>query len=469
MPPAVLAVILAAGRGTRMRSGKAKVLHTLLGRPLLDWVLRAVEAAGAEPVLAVVGHQAEAVEAGFTGRARFIRQDPPLGTGHAVKAAAAEIARHRDRAVLVVNGDLPLLRGESLTALVAHHRATGARATLLSARLHEPGAYGRVVRGEDGAVRAIVEARDASTEQRAIDEINAGVYVFEPTELLAALEQLEARNAQGEYYLTDVIARLVATGARVEAVVAPEPREALGVNSLAELAALAVDLQRERNQALMATGVVIEHPETTWVCPDAEVAPDAVLRAGTFLEGRTRVGRGAVIGPFARLVDCEVGEAAQVLDHCLLREARVGAHATIGPFAHLRPETSVGEGARVGNFVELKKTQLGAGAKAPHLSYLGDAVIGPRANIGAGTITCNYDGQHKHPTQIGEGAFVGSDATLVAPLSVGAGSYVGAGSTITKDVPADALAIGRARQVVKPGWAKRRRDARAKGPHDPGR
>jgi bifunctional UDP-N-acetylglucosamine pyrophosphorylase / glucosamine-1-phosphate N-acetyltransferase len=453
----VQALILAAGRGTRLKSALPKVLHSAAGAPLLEGPLRAVQAAGADPVTVVVGHGAPAVEAAFAGRARFLLQDPPLGTGHAVLTARPALAGSGGT-LLVVNGDLPLLRKETIEVLLAHHRARGAAATLLSAVLADGASYGRVLRDASGSVAAIVEAKDASGQERAVREINAGLYAFEIAPLLEALDRIEPKNAQGEYYLTDVIERLVARGLRVAAVPAEDPQEALGVNTFEELAAADRALVARRLRELMLAGVAVEDPDSTRISLQAVVEPGARIRPFTFLEGRSRVGRGAVVGPFVRLENSMVGEDALVQDHCLLRDAVVEAGATIGPFAHLRPETRVGRRAKVGNFVELKKTELGEGAKAPHLSYLGDATIGAGANVGAGTITCNYDGAAKYPTSIGAGAFIGSDSTLVAPVRIGAGAYVAAGSAITEDVPADALALGRARQVVKPGWARARRE-----------
>jgi len=458
----VQAVILAAGKGTRMKSARAKVLHPLGGDTLLGLVVRTVQSLGVEPVTVVVGHQADAVESAFAGRGLgFVRQDRPLGTGHAVLAARERIAAHPARTALVLYGDLPLLRPETLSRLLEAHHTTGAAATLLSVVLDDPAEYGRVVRDGDGSVRAIVENKDATPEQKRIREINAGVYAFQPPRLLEALTRLRPQNAQGEYYLTDVVALLLEAGHRVGVVTAADSREALGVNSHAELAEAARILRRRRCLALMAAGVGVEAPDTTFVGPDVEVVADALLRPFTVLEGRTKLAAGAVVGPFVRIVDSQVGPGAQVLDHCLLRECVVEEGASVGPFAHVRPESRIGARAKVGNFVELKKTHLGDGSKAPHLSYIGDATVGPGVNIGAGTITCNYDGTHKHPTRIEAGAFVGSDTTLVAPVTVGEGAYIAAGSAITEDVPAGALALGRARQVNKEGWAAARRSKKA--------
>jgi bifunctional UDP-N-acetylglucosamine pyrophosphorylase/glucosamine-1-phosphate N-acetyltransferase len=458
------ALVLAAGKGTRMKSARPKVLHSAFELPLLEHVLRAVASLDPKPVTVVVGHQGDLVETLFKDRGlTFLRQEPQLGTGHAVRSASPVVARQPERPLLVVYGDMPLLRPETLRSLAQAHRAQGASVSLLTCLLEHPGAYGRVLRGSDGRVLRIVEAADASPAERAVREINAGVYVFDVPVLLRALERLDHGNAQGELYLTDVVEHVAREGGRIEARVCEDETEALGVNTLEELAQASELLRRRRLAALMAAGVIVERPDTVSVGPDAEVEPDTVLRAFTLVEGRSIIEAGARVGPFVRLVNCRVAAGAEILDHCLLCDSAVGPGASVGPFAHVRPESVIGAKAKVGNFVELKKTRLGEGSKAPHLSYLGDSLIGPRVNVGAGTITCNYDGVHKHPTEIEAGAFVGSNATLVAPVKVGEGAYIAAGSTITEDVPKDALALGRARQVTKPGWAARRREGRDKG------
>jgi bifunctional UDP-N-acetylglucosamine pyrophosphorylase/glucosamine-1-phosphate N-acetyltransferase len=374
--------------------------------------------------------------------------------------AREAVAVHPERPLLVINADMPLLQPGSLLRLLELRASRGAALALLTGTPSDPGSFGRVVRGEGSRVVAVVEARDASEAQLAIPEVNAGVYAFDVARLLPALERLSCDNAQGEYYLTDLVGLLVESGEEVVTVSAEAHEELHGVNTLAECAAATRRLRERVLERLMGAGVVVEDPDTTWVGTGVVVEADAVLKPQTRLEGSCRIGAGAEIGPGSRLRDVVVGPGARVLDHCVLQECRVGAGAQVGPFSHIRPGSELGEDTRVGNFVELKKTALGPGSKASHLSYLGDAQVGRDVNIGAGTITCNYDGEVKHPTRIGDGAFVGSDSTLVAPIEVGQGAYVAAGSTLTEDVEPDALALGRSRQVVKPGWARRRRARR---------
>jgi bifunctional UDP-N-acetylglucosamine pyrophosphorylase/glucosamine-1-phosphate N-acetyltransferase len=451
-----------------MRSGLAKVLHNVQGRPLLTHVLDAVRAAGVPRMTVVVGHQAEAVERSFGASGLdFVRQAPPQGTGHAVQVAVAGKAASVAGSLLVVNGDLPLLRGQTLRALLEAHWRSRAAATILAVELPDGGPYGRILRDVDGSVLRIVEARDATEQERRVREINVGAYAFELSALRPALERLQPRNAQAEYYLTDVVEGLRQAGERVETWGVDDPTETMGVNTLAELAAVASQLRERRILELMEAGVAIEDPDTTHIGPDTKIEAGATIRPFSLIEGKTVVAGGATVGPYAHLVDVEVGPGAQVLDHCLLRECVIEEEATVGPFTHVRPGSQIGPRARVGNFVELKKARLGAGSKASHLAYLGDSSVGDSVNVGAGTITCNYDGHAKHQTRIGSKAFVGSNATLVAPVTIGEGAYVAAGSVITADTPPEALALGRARQVVKEGWARRRREARERAKDKP--
>jgi bifunctional UDP-N-acetylglucosamine pyrophosphorylase/glucosamine-1-phosphate N-acetyltransferase len=457
MASALRAVVLAAGKGTRMKSARPKVLHEAAGRPLLHYVLDLCGELGAETVV-VVGHQAESVREACAARPKlhFVIQEPQLGTGHAAQIALTSVPSEPGLSILVLAGDVPLLRAQTLRALCALRESTGAAAALVSFRTPTPKAYGRVLRDEAGRVRGIVEAKDATREQLRIDEVNASLYVFDGEKLRLSLQNLRSNNAQGEFYLTDVIGLMASAGERVEALVVDDPNEASGVNTAIELSDVERELYARRTRDLLSAGVLIERPDTVLIGPAVQVAPGARLRAFTILEGGTRIEAGASVGPFCRIEDSRVGANATILDSCLVRSSSIEAGASIGPFAHIRPDSVVGENAKVGNFVELKKTRLGAGSKAPHLSYLGDATIGVRANIGAGTITCNYDGVVKSPTAIEDGAFVGSNSILVAPVRVGQGAYIAAGSVITKDVPAEALGVGRARQENKPGWASRR-------------
>ena len=457
MTHSLQAIVLAAGKGTRMNSALPKVVHAAAGRPLLHYVLDGCQRLGAR-ALVVVGHQADAVREACASRPglRFALQEPQLGTGHAVQMALRASSDPAADAILVLAGDVPLLREETLSALCDLRQKTSAAAALISFRTPCPGSYGRIVRDGAGRVARIVEARDASPEERLINEVNASIYVFDGARLRASIDRVRSDNAQGEFYLTDVVGLLVAAGERVEALVLDDPSEAVGVNTPAELAAVETALYARRASQMILAGASIERPDTVLIGPDVALAAGARIRAFTILEGNTRVEAGAVVGPFCRIVDAEVGAGATILDSCLVRSSKIMAGASIGPFAHIRPDSVVGENAKVGNFVELKKTSLGAGAKAPHLSYLGDATIGDKANIGAGTITCNYDGVVKSPTTIEDGAFVGSNSILVAPVRVGRGAYIAAGSVITKDVPEGALGVGRARQENKAGWASRR-------------
>jgi bifunctional UDP-N-acetylglucosamine pyrophosphorylase / glucosamine-1-phosphate N-acetyltransferase len=386
---------------------------------------------------------------------RFALQQPQLGTGHALLQARPDLAG-RSGTVVLLSGDVPLLRPATLQTLVRTHESRGAAATVLTARVERPDGYGRIVR-EDGGIAAIVEHKDATAAERAIDEINSGIYAFALEPLFDALASIGAANAQGEYYLPDLVRIYREQGLPVETVSLEDPREILGVNSRRELADVTTILNATRNEELMAAGVSIVDPASAWIGPDVVVGPDTVIHQNVYLEGRTRIGAGCEIHACVRIVDSTIDDGVIVQNFCVVTESHIASGARIGPFAHIRPQSDVGEGAHVGNFTELKKTTLGKGSKANHLSYLGDATIGDRVNIGAGTITCNYDGTHKHPTVIEDGAFIGSDSQLVAPVRVGKGAYVAAGSSIVEDVPAGALGIARGKQVNKDGWVEKNR------------
>ncbi|HEY3382911.1 MAG TPA: bifunctional UDP-N-acetylglucosamine diphosphorylase/glucosamine-1-phosphate N-acetyltransferase GlmU [Vicinamibacterales bacterium] len=445
-------LILAAGKGTRMKSARPKVLHQVAGAPMIDYVLATAGQLSPASRTVVVGHEAEQVQKALAHRAdvRFVLQEPQLGTGHAVLQAKPLLEGVRGTLVLL-SGDVPLLRRETLDALISTHEASGAAATVVTAIVPDPTGYGRVVRDGDSVLR-IVEHRDASAAERAIREINSGIYAFDLEPLFPALGQIAADNAQREYYLPDLIGIYRTQGRQVGAVVAADPAEILGINNRSELAAMSRQVWQARNLALMAAGVTLEDPDTTYVDRDVEVGPDTTIRPGVFLQGRTRIGARCVISSGVRIVDSVLADEVTVLDHCLLTGARIAEKVSIGPFAHVRPDSDIRAGARVGNFVELKKTRLGAGSKASHLAYLGDATIGEKVNIGAGTITCNYDGVRKNPTVIEDGVFIGSDSQLIAPVRIGRDAYVAAGSTITEDVPPGALGIARGKQVNKEGW-----------------
>lgn len=449
--------MLAAGKGTRMNSPVPKVLHLAAGQPLLHYALDLCEDLLA-PALVVVGHEAPLVRDACRDRPRvsFALQEPQLGTGHAVQAALNASPLPPGASVMVLAGDVPLLRAETLRRLCALREGVGAAAALISFHSPSPGAYGRVIRDAEGSVARIVEARDATPEELRVCEVNASLYVFDGDRLQTALGRLESNNAQGEFYLTDVIEMLRAEGGRVDALVLDDPAESRGVNTRAELAEVEREIYLRRAIDFISSGVSIERPDSVLIGPKVRLSPESRLRASSILEGTTVIEAGAVIGPFCRIEDSEIGPGAIVLDSCLVRQSKISARATVGPFAHIRPDSLVGENAKVGNFVEMKKAMLGAGSKIPHLSYLGDATVGVKVNIGAGSITCNYDGVSKKPTRIEDGAFVGSNSILVAPVTIGRGAYVAAGSVITKDVPEGALGLGRARQENKPGWAARR-------------
>jgi bifunctional UDP-N-acetylglucosamine pyrophosphorylase / glucosamine-1-phosphate N-acetyltransferase len=450
-------VILAAGKGTRMRSADPKVLHRAGGLALIEHVVRAAGALEPSTTIVVVGHMADRIQGALGKRPglRFALQEPQLGTGHALLQAESHLAGHSGTVVLL-SGDVPLLRPSTLRTLVEAHTSRGAAATVLTARVDCPQGYGRIVR-QEGRIAAIVEHKDATPAEREIDEINSGIYAFALEPLFTALRSIGAANAQGEYYLPDLVKIYRERGLVVETVSVADSREILGVNSRKELADVTAILNTRRNDELMASGVTLVDPASAWIGPDVVVGPDTVIHPNVYLEGRTHIGSNCEINAGVRIIDSTIDNGVIVNNFCVISGSHVRSGARIGPFAHIRPLSDVGEDAHVGNFTELKKTTLGKGSKANHLSYLGDATIGDKVNIGAGTITCNYDGVHKHPTVIEEGAFIGSDSQLVAPVRVGKGAYVAAGSSIVEDVPAGALGIARGKQVNKDGWVEKKK------------
>jgi bifunctional UDP-N-acetylglucosamine pyrophosphorylase / glucosamine-1-phosphate N-acetyltransferase len=461
VPPSVAAprlavAIMAAGKGTRLKSQLPKVLHEVGGKPLLEHVIRAaVHVVPAKDVYAIIGHEAERVRAAMqhTG-VNFVLQAEQRGTGHALMVAREALAGYDD--VIVLSGDAPLITAETVERLKNFHLAQKAAMTLLSAELETPTGYGRVVRKNPHSadVQAIVEEKVASAAQKEIKEINSGFYVFDAAQLYANIGKLSTDNAHAEYYLTDMAHVLRKGNRRVVVWKTENPSEVLGGNTRAELADIDEKMRLAKCRQLMAEGVTLFYPATCVIDADVEIGPDTVIEPYVQLLGTTKIGTGVRVRSYCVIKDSEIGDGVMVRPGCVMERSRIGAGAILGPFSHLRPESEIAEGAHVGNFVETKKIRLGKGSKANHLTYLGDAEIGAGVNIGAGTITCNYDGTHKHKTLIDDGVFIGSDSTLVAPVRVGKGAYVGAASCITDDVPPDALAIGRARQTVKQGWAK---------------
>ena len=449
-------VILAAGKGTRLKSSLAKVLHRAGGRTLVEHIVRACEPLRPRETVVVVGHQAEQVIAVVEPLgAVTIMQQPQNGTGHAMQVAKRALGRAKFAVVLP--GDAPLVRTETLKALIAAHHNGNAAATILSAVLADPSGYGRVVRKTETAVSAIVEESQLTDEQREINEINSAIYCFTLEKLWPALAQVKPNNKHRELYLTDAIAVLNARGETVLAQVAADSREVLGCNTRADLAEVDRIFRERKRNALMDDGVTIQLPETVLIDPEVTAGEDTVIEPGVQLLGKTKIGARCTIRTGSVLTDALLGDDVTVEPHCVVAQSRLDDRVIIGPFARLRPDNHLKAGARIGNFVELKKSTIGEGTKAMHLSYLGDAKIGAKSNIGAGTITCNYDGFHKYPTSIGNKVFIGSDTALVAPVRVGDGAYIAAGSTITENVPADGLGIARGRQINKPGWAAKKR------------
>jgi bifunctional UDP-N-acetylglucosamine pyrophosphorylase / glucosamine-1-phosphate N-acetyltransferase len=456
------ALIMAAGQGTRMRSAVPKVMHEICGRPMVAWPILAAREAGAGRICAIVSPDRD-LSAALPDGTETIVQPEPDGTGGALRAAA-DVVRSSDT-VIILSGDHPLVSAEIIGELIATHRDTDAAATVMTTEMDDPGSYGRIVRGAKGEIERIAEAKtpgDATPEELAIKEVNAGTYAFAGASLAEALERLTNDNAQGEYYLGDVLPLLRQSGLRISAYPAPDLGVNLGINDRADLARVAREMRRRILVGHMRAGVTIEDPGATWIDADVEIGPDATILPGTTLGGRSRIGAGSTIGPMTTLIDSRVGERAAVV-HSYLTGCEVANEATVGPFSYLRPDSRIGEGAKVGSFVEIKNSEIARGAKVPHLSYIGDAEVGEGSNLGATTVTANYDGRRKNRTKIGKNVHTGVDTTFVAPVEVGDEAYTGAGSVITEDVPPGALGISRAEQKNVKGYAAKKAKESSEG------
>jgi len=454
------AIVLCAGKGTRMKSSRATGLHPVLGHPLGTWSIRRALELGAAPVVAVVGHQADEVERAFTADlagapVQFALQKEQLGTAHAVLCGRAALGKFAGE-ILILYGDTPLIRKETLAALVKAKRSSRSPVALVTMTSSDPRGYGRIVRNDGGQARRIVEDKDCSPEERCLEELNAGLYLVDSDFLWKALSRVGRKNAQRELYLTDLVELSFDQGHPAATICVPL-EEVAGVNDRVELARAAAVLRRRINEAHMRAGVTLDDPESVFIEEQVRIGADTRIAPGCVLTGSTVVGKDVSVGVGCVVHSSVVGDGAQLKPYCSLDDAKVGKEALIGPYARLRPGTELAEKVHVGNFVETKKAKIGKGSKANHLTYLGDCEIGAGVNVGAGTITCNYDGASKHKTVLGDGVFVGSDSQFVAPVTVGRGAYIGSGSTITDDIPPDSLAIARARQVTKPGDMKRKK------------
>ncbi len=447
-------VILAAGKGTRLKTDRAKVLHEIYGVPLIKMVLDACSGIGSP--LVIVGHSAEEVKAALPDGTASVVQEPQLGTGHAMMIAREHVENKCDN-VLILCGDAPLITKETLNNLLSVHVESGNSATVLTAVMENPGSYGRIVRDIEDDIVRIVESRDATEEEMSIDEINSSIYVFRTEHLVPLLDRLKTDNTQKEYYLTDSIRLLINDGFKVGAMVCEDTNEIIGINSRVELAKAHEYIRLKKVRELMENGVTVVQPENCHISLSATVGTDTVIHPGVTILGSTKIGNNCVIERNVTILDCDIKSSVKIRDFCYLERACIGSDTSVGPFAHLRPGSVVGEHCKIGNFVEMKKTIFGDGSKASHLSYIGDAEVGRNVNIGAGTITCNYDGKNKYKTTIRDGVFVGSDSQFVAPVTIGENAYIGAGSTITKDVPPNSLAVARGRQFIKEDWVTRKK------------
>lgn len=447
------AIVLAAGQGTRMKSDLYKVLHPVCGKPMVAHVINNIAKLGAERIVTIVGHGAEKVEETLGEQSEYALQNEQLGTAHAVQQAE-RLLGDVEGTTIVVCGDTPLIRSETMSALVAHHNESGAKATILTAIADDPAGYGRIIRDEEGQVLRNVEHKDATKDEQQVAEINTGTYCFDNKALFETLKKVKNDNAQGEYYLPDVIGILQAEDALVTAYVTEDFSETLGINDRVVLSVAERVMRQRLAEMHMRNGVTIVNPENTYISADAVIGRDTILQPGTMIEGVTVIGDACTIGPNSQIVNSTIGDRTTIHSSVVL-ESKIGSDTTVGPFAHIRPETNLGNSVRIGNFVEVKKSTLGEGSKASHLSYIGDANVGSGVNFGCGTIVVNYDGKKKHVTTVEDDAFIGCNSNLIAPVTVGKGAYVAAGSTISKNVPEDSLAIGRARQENKEGYVSK--------------
>jgi bifunctional UDP-N-acetylglucosamine pyrophosphorylase / glucosamine-1-phosphate N-acetyltransferase len=447
------AVILAAGQGTRMKSKLYKVLHPVCGKPMVQHVVDQVMKLNIQEIVTIIGHGAEMVQAQLGDSSLYALQDQQLGTAHAVRQAQ-DMLEGKAGVTIVVCGDTPLIKAETMEALFKHHEELAAKATILTARIEDPTGYGRILRNTEGLVEKIVEHKDASEAERKINEINTGTYCFDNHALFEALKNVSNENVQGEYYLPDVIEILKKQGEVVSAFQTNEFEETLGVNDRVALAEAERIMRGRINADHMRNGVTIIDPANTYIETDVEIGQDTVIYPGTMIKGKTVIGSECQIGPNTEISSCEIGNET-VIRQSVAHNSSIGAHVNIGPFAHIRPDSTIKNEVKIGNFVEIKKAVFGTGSKASHLSYIGDAEVGDDVNIGCGSITVNYDGKNKFLTKIEDGVFIGCNSNLVAPVTIGKGAYVAAGSTITKDVPGEALSIARAKQVNKENYVQK--------------
>ena len=458
------AIVLAAGMGTRMKSKTPKVLHEVCGRPMLHYPLMRLKELAVKLSIVVVGDHHKEIEAAAKGSGnkhlRFVLQSPPRGTGDAVRCAMKKLAPKYSGDVLILSGDVPLIETSTLKAMIRLHRKkkqSAAAVTVLSVLLEDPSGYGRIVRDTDGQIIEITEDKDCTPSQKKIQEINAGIYIIDALFLRENLKKIKANNSQGEYYLPDLIKMARKSGKRVASLLHINPEEIMGINNRVQLAKATAAMQRNINAAIMLSGVTLIDPKTTYIDDEVTIGGDSTIYPNVHLKGTTTIAKGATIEEGVKITDSTIGANTVVKSHSIIEDSRTGANVSLGPFARLRPGTIIKDGAHIGNFVEVKNSTIGRGTKAGHLSYLGDSSIGSNVNIGAGVLTCNYDGKYKYKTVIKDNAFIGSDTQLIAPVTIGKGAYIGSGSTITKDVAPNSLALSRAEEKTIPNWTKKKR------------